>query len=190
MAELAVSFKTRQEFYLWCEEQEDRFELVDGFPVPMHGQQSGASNFHDIVVTNALASLHSQLRGSPCRATTADTAVPITHNRCRRADMLVTCEPPKDKTYETGEPRLVMEVLSPSNRGAAWKRKLNDYRNLVPTLTYLVLVDPLRVWVSVETRSEVGWTESTHEDITETLAFPELGCELRLTDLYERLFSA
>src|SRR5690348_12021605 len=62
---------TAAEFLAWDLGQPGRHELVDGVPSAM----TGARQRHDRVVVNLLAALHRQLRGGPCRAFTADTAV-------------------------------------------------------------------------------------------------------------------
>ena len=46
------------EFLLWCLDQEDRYELVNGVPVKM---MAGASRAHDRVAVNLIASLLGQL---------------------------------------------------------------------------------------------------------------------------------
>lgn len=58
---------TADEFYAWGERQEERYELVDGFPVPQHGM-AGASRRHDCITFNVLGELRNRLRGHPCQA--------------------------------------------------------------------------------------------------------------------------
>ena len=51
------------EFLLWCLDQEDRYELVNGVPVKMIDARLmvGASRAHDRIVVNLIASLLGQL---------------------------------------------------------------------------------------------------------------------------------
>jgi hypothetical protein len=49
MAETALKPMTPEEFFRWQLEQEERYELVDGFPVRM---ETGASERHDRIVVN------------------------------------------------------------------------------------------------------------------------------------------
>ena len=72
---------------------DEKYELVDGYPVPRCPDiemMTGASRRHDQIVFNILGELGNQLRGSPCRGFTADTAVRTTEGR-RRPDAGVEC---------------------------------------------------------------------------------------------------
>ncbi len=69
MPTTATQLMTIDEFFVWQQGHEDRYELVEGVPVKL---MTGASEVHDVVVTNVLAALHGQLRGKPCRSHTAD----------------------------------------------------------------------------------------------------------------------
>lgn len=72
MSGTATILMTVEEFFVWQQRQEDRYELVEGAPVKL---MTGASEAHDVIVTNLLSGMHRQLRGAPCRAATADLAV-------------------------------------------------------------------------------------------------------------------
>jgi Uma2 family endonuclease len=127
MSNTAQKPMTDEEFFVWCERQEDRYELVDGLPVKM---MTGASNYHDAIVINIIRELSIQLRGKPCRPMTADTAARTRIRNFRRPDVTVMCGPLRPRNYEAADPRLFVEVLSPSNEGVAWQRKLDEYRKL------------------------------------------------------------
>ena len=171
-----------EEFFEWQIDQEARFELVDGIPVEM---MSGAGGAHDQIVVNIISSLHGQLRGKPCQPRTADTAVRTAIRSLRRADVLVTCEPPRPDRYEALEPRLVVEVLSPSNAGVRWQRKLEEYRRH-KQLQYILLVDTKVVAATLFTRTGTGWEETEADTFADVLALPDLECTLRVEDIYER----
>ena len=125
MASAALKLMTPEEFLLWDLTQEDKHEFVDGCPIKM---MTGASGVHDVVVVNLIVLLATQLKGSPCRPTTDDIALRTKIRSFRRPDVTVTCDPPKGDVYEALEPRMVVEVLSPSNVGINWDRKMREYR--------------------------------------------------------------
>ena len=75
MASAAVKLMTADEFLLWQQDKEVRYELVDGVPIEM---MTGASDVHDRVVINLIVLLGHQLRGTRCRPTTADVALRTT----------------------------------------------------------------------------------------------------------------
>ena len=93
MAETRQKEMTAGEFYRWCLDQEERFELVDGFPVPLRAM-SGASTTHDQIVVNVIAALKQMLRGTGCRPTTADVALRTGIKRSRRPYVMIECAHP------------------------------------------------------------------------------------------------
>lgn len=183
MAERAEKAMTIDEFHLWQQGQEERYELVDGFPLQM---MTGATNYHDAVLVNIVASLHGQLRGSRCRATTPDTAVRTRIRTLRRPDVTVTCDDPRPESCEAANPRLVVEVLSPSNAGRAWQRKLDEYFRH-ERLAYVLLVDSGAVGATLYTRTGETWEPADFESLDDVIGLPEIGCKLALRDVYEGL---
>ncbi len=114
MADPARRRMTPEEFFAWQLHQDERYELVDGIPVLRHRMMTGSSAQHDQATVNIIASLHMQLRGSGCRPTTADIAIRTGIRGLRRPDVTVECAELVRDTYEAREPRLVVEVASPS----------------------------------------------------------------------------
>ena len=185
MAGTAHKLMTPEEFFVWQLGQEDRFELVEGVPVKM---MAGASEMHDQIVINIIATLHTQLRGTRCRPATADLALRTRINSRRRGDVVVTCgEPPKPDVYEALEPKLVAEVLSPSNAGIGWQRKLEEYRRL-QGLQYILLVESRFVGATLYTRDATGhWQTADYDALDGLLELPDIGCRLAMKDIYEGL---
>ncbi|MBV9078304.1 MAG: Uma2 family endonuclease [Methylobacteriaceae bacterium] len=173
-----------EEFYVWGETQEDRYELVDGYPVPLHGM-AGASRRHDGIVFNILVALGVRLRGRPCQGFTADTAVRTSAGRRRRPDAGVDCGERRDDAHEASEPRVVVEVLSPSTKAIDLLVKLDEYR-AVPSLQEIVIVDPdapqARLWFR-----EAGgaWEARLVEELEASIELPSLGLALPLREIYE-----
>lgn len=175
---------TCEEFFVWQEQQEERYELVDGVPVPMHGM-TGASNFHDAIVINAITAFRNRLRGTRCRPATADTAFRVSIKGLRRPDMTIDCAPPDPKSYESREPRLVLEVLSPSTRTRDQLRKLEEYKRH-PTLRHVLLVEPDRPEGTLYSRLEGGeWAPEDLRGPDAVLALDALGLSVPLGELYE-----
>lgn len=183
MAEHAIKPMTPEEFLAWQKGRDERYELVEGIPVKM---MSGASNFHDVIVVNIVASLHAQLRGKPCRVASADSAVKTRINSFRRPDAAVTCDPPRPGSYEAEAPRLVVEVLSDSNTGVLWQRKLEEYRRR-EGLAYILLVDSELVSATLFSREGTSWKATDFDRLADAIDLPEIGCTLSMAEMYERL---
>ncbi len=179
----ATKLMTVEEFFVWQQGKEDRYELVEGVPVKL---MTDASEVHDVILTNILASLHAQLRGAPCRAATADLAVKTKIRSLRRADVLVTCDndPPRADSYSARNPRLVVEVLSPTKKGAPWQRKLEEYRRLTGT-TYILLVDSEVGQVVFLARTGEQWEHHDFDGREGVIPLTEINCSLAMSDIYE-----
>jgi Uma2 family endonuclease len=183
MAEPQRRLMTPEEFFAWQLDQEDRYELVDGIPVPLRGM-TGASNAHDAVAVNIIISLGNQLRRGPCRVATADTAVRTSIRGIRRPDVTVECAPIDPKSYEAHAPKLVVEVLSPSTRQMDRIRKVEEYKRL-PTLTAIMLVEPGVANVLVLRRDGAEWRDEAYAGTDSVVPLPEIGASLTLRDVYE-----
>src|ERR1700688_4532184 len=109
MAETQMRSMTPEEFYLWQLDQEERYELVEGVPVPLRAM-TGASNVHDVILVNCIIELGNRLRGTPCRAASADPALRPSIRSSRRPDVTVDCAPPEKTAYEARRPTVVVEV--------------------------------------------------------------------------------
>ena len=187
MGKRAERLMDADEFLVWCLDQEDRYELVNGVPVKMtDGPQmmTGASRRHDVVVVNILSALRPQLRGSQCFPSTADIAVRTRIKMIRRPDVTVTCGPPSSDRYEADDPKMVVEVMSPSNKGVGWQRKLEEYRHLTG-LKYILLVETETASATLLSRPQAEWVPSDYDTLADVIELPAIGCRLPMADIYE-----
>jgi Uma2 family endonuclease len=177
---------TADEFLLWNLTQDQRYELVDGRPVPLRAM-SGASAFHDEIVVNIIAALRAKLRGAGCSPRTADTAVRTAIKRVRRPDVTIECSPPQAKTYEARNPVAVFEVMSPGTRGAELLTKHGEYVRH-PTIQMIVSIDPDVVDVLVSTRQTDGlWLDTRLQTPHDSFRLPVSDAILTLAEIYEGL---
>jgi Uma2 family endonuclease len=183
MGERQVRRMTPEEFFEWQKRQDMNYELVDGLPVLPLKAMTGASRLHDRLVVRALASLERQLRGTPCQTATDDIAV-RTPRGVRRPDVMVDCGPFDPKAMEAAEPRLVIEVLSPSTMSYDRFRKVEEYK-AVPAIRAILLVDTEAPRVTVWRRSAEGWGSHEEAGLGAAIELPEIGARLALADLYE-----
>jgi Uma2 family endonuclease len=184
MAEPQPRLMTVEEFYAWQLDQEERYELVDGIPVPLRGM-TGASNAHDAIVVNLIISLGNQLRGGPCRVASADTAVRTAIRRLRRPDVTVECAPVDPASYEARAPKLLVEVLSPSTRRIDQVRKPEEYKRL-PTVAAILFVEPAQPQALLLSRQADGtWLDTPFQGLDAVIPLPEIEASLALRDVYE-----
>ncbi|WP_029556904.1 Uma2 family endonuclease, partial [Xanthobacter sp. 91] len=171
------------EFFAYRGEEGVRYELVDGILVRA---MTGASQRHDLVLVNILATLHAKLRGSPCRASTDDLAVVVPNGNVRRPDVSVSCGKLDDRSQQLADPRMVVEVLSPSTRGIDLVRKLEEYKS-VPGLSYILLVEPDVPHALLWRRGAAGWELEEVQGLDGGFDLPDIEAGLAMAELYDRL---
>ena len=183
MAERAAERMGIEEFMLWAEQREDRYELVDGVPQMM----AGAKRRHDRIVMNLVWMLRTQLTGRTCEPFGADTAVVTPNGNVRLPDAGVDCGEADNDERTARDPVLVVEVLSPSTRDVDQRSKLEEYKAL-PTMQYILLVDPERASATLWSRGAGGvWSDETISGMGATVSLPALDLALPFADLYARV---
>src|SRR6185436_1384401 len=178
------------EDYLVAERQaETKSEYLDGEVFAM----SGASREHNLIAVNVAASVHGQLKRRPYEAYAGGMRVhsPAT-GLYTYPDVTVVCGEPRFEDSELDtllNPTLLIEVLSPSTEAYDRGRKFAQYRTLESFREY-VLVSQDEVRVEIFTRQDDGhWLLSQEAGrLEETVPLASIGCELRLADVYDRVF--
>ena len=178
---------TQDEFLAWQLRQDKLYEFVDGLPLLPLKMMAGATQRHDRVVINAILSLGNQLKGKPCRPMTSDVAVSIPKGNFRRPDITVECgKPASDRAMTAQDPRVAMEVLSPSTLSFDRFRKLEEYKT-VPNLKVVLLVDTELPQVTIHRRQGEHWSSVTLEGLDSVIDLPEIAAAVPLRDLYDGL---
>ena len=148
-------------YWSWREQQELRYEWVNGVVYAM----TGASKRHVNVVRNLAFLFDSAVRSShsQCLVGTNDLALLIQPaNRVYYPDVVVACPGSADQRYET-TPCLVVEVLSPSTQGRDRTVKLADYCTIPELHDYLMVSsDPDDPFVIQHHRAGDIWIHTVH----------------------------
>jgi Uma2 family endonuclease len=182
VGEILQKRMTVEEFFEWQLRQDRNYELVDGVPVMTVKAMTGASDQHDRVTVNAIATLHSALRGKPCRPKTDDTSV-RTFRGTRRPDISIECGKPDPRSMAADEPRVVIEILSPSTMRYDRMEKLVEYQQH-PAIRVILLVDTESPSVTVWRRDGENWRADIVEGLEATIPLPEIDAALPLSELY------
>ncbi len=148
-------------------EIEGRAELEDGVFYMMSGGTAG----HAAIIANITAALHVKLQGSGFRPMSSDMALRTGEETVRMPDVSVYCGMPLSKEQEQakllGDPKVVIEVLSPSTRDLDLRTKAIEYSAL-PGVDAAVFVDPETKRVRLLQRQGTeswsdDWLESGHD---------------------------
>ena len=126
---------TLDEYWAWREQQELRYEYVNGVVYAM----AGASTSHNRVTMNLLGQFWTAAQDSDCFAWNSDQALLIEETQSvYYPDAMVTCPAGDDERFQTA-PCLVVEVLSPSTQRADRTLKLGAYSTIPSLQRYLMI---------------------------------------------------
>jgi Uma2 family endonuclease len=143
----AINFITIEEYLELEQNSEIRHEYVDGEVFAM----AGASEEHNLIVTNLIALLRPHLRGTPCRTFASDMKVKVKVQKADifyYPDVLVTCDPNDNEKYFKTSPKLIVEVLSNSTKTIDKREKRLNYQNIKSLQEYvLIYQDEIKVEV-------------------------------------------
>ena len=173
------------EEYLAFEEASDvRHEYVDGYIYAM----TGGSLRHNYITGNIAERLRRAARGGPCRVFTSDVKVRVGETKFYYPDVVVVCGPVDMDGVFLRNPRLIVEVLSPSTRAVDQREKVAAYRTLDSLAAYVTVEQSQRVveW-HYRDGSAGGWGLGAFAAGTVRtrvpVPCPEVG--LTLDDIYE-----
>jgi Uma2 family endonuclease len=140
-----------EEYLAWEAKQEFRHEYIDGKIIAM----TGGSLPHNDIALNFYRALYPHVRQRGCRVNVSDAKVQARKNsRYFYPDLVVSCAPDDLKSREfIQNPKVIVEVLSPSTANYDRTKKLKYYRQ-IPSLQEYVLVDSEEMVVEVYRRGE------------------------------------
>lgn len=145
---------------------------------------AGGSRDHARVQMNLYRYLGNALRGSGCRPFGSDMAIATADRSMRYPDLTVDCGKYGDAADRLlHDPRVVIEVLSPSTRRSDEGVKLAEYRSL-PGVDTIALIDPDTERCRVLQRTGEGaWSDVTHAGPAD-LALPALGVVMPHAEIF------
>lgn len=178
---------TEEEYLAFERAAEERHEYIDGEIFAM----SGASREHSRVALQLGAELVYALRGRKCEVYNGEVRIYLPKSRryvypdatvvCGRAEF-------KDKEFDNLlNPRVLVEVLSPSTEDYDRDEKFTHYKT-ISSLAHYVLVSQNKPFVEVFSRQEDGsWTCVTCE-AGDKIALPAIECEIEVDQVYANIF--
>jgi Uma2 family endonuclease len=140
---------------------------------------------------NAGFALHAQLRLGPCRTYANDMRVRVSATGLYTyPDVIVVCGERHfldDRRDTLLNPKLIVEVLSPTTEAYDRGRKFEHYKTIESIAEYL-LISSDRVHVDLFRRQPDGdWLLKSAGRVEEVLDLESVGCRLSLADLYEQV---
>jgi Uma2 family endonuclease len=171
------------EEYLRLEEYANvKHELFDGHIYAM----AGGTPEHGSYAANVIALLGSQLRGRPCRIQSSDVRIRVrATGLITYPDVSVVCghaELDPDDRNAVVNPRLIVEVTSPSTDAYDRGEKLDHYRK-IPELREVVFVAHESQRIDVVRREGDAWS-SHSAGAGASIRLSSVDCELSVDEVY------
>jgi Uma2 family endonuclease len=171
---------TVAEFMQFDDGTDTRYELVRGVPAAM----APPSGLH-VEISSRIFRILSRQLAQPCRALSGGgVSLALDDVSYREPDLFVSCEPLPDQIFS--QPRLIVEVLSPSTEKEDRSTKLDFYKSF-PSCEAI-----LHVWQD-RRRAELHLREGASWRVTDTIGagtvdVPSLGVRLDLDEVYPEGF--
>jgi Uma2 family endonuclease len=150
---------------------------------------SGASLRHNAISGNLFNAISAHLHGKPCRAFIADVKIRLQFDRDEifyYPDVMVACGRLSMEDKYLRDPKLVIEVLSPSTEAIDRREKALHYRSIASLEEY-ALVAQRRHEVSVFRRRE-NWEPRVSTAPQAVADFLSIGFSLPLARVYDGVF--
>lgn len=164
---------------------EEKHEYLDGNV----NLRAAVSARHNIILGNTLASLHAQLRKTPCTVYPSDMRLKVSKTGLYTyPDISVVCDEPE---FEDDDillnPVLIVEVLSPSTENYDRGKKFQHYRKLASFREYLLISqDSYRIEHYVY-QNKNEWVLSDIVGVDSVVELTSINCRLALADVYEKV---
>ena len=148
---------------------------------------TGASEQHNLITANVLASLHGQLRRKPCRVYPSDMRLRVQQTGLNTyPDVVVVCGQPQftDDTIDTlTNPTVIVEVLSPSTERYDRGVKFQNYRTIT-TLRDYVLIEQDNHYIEHYMRQDNGqWLLREAIGLEAQVTLSSIDCALTLNSV-------
>ena len=152
---------------------------------------AGAGYVHNLITANLITTLNQQLRSRPCQTLSGDMRIHVpASDLYTYPDASVVCGEPRflgDRTDTLLNPKLIIEVLSPSTERYDRGRKFEHYRSVESVAEYL-LVSSDRINAELFTRQSDGsWNLKTFNQLEDSLDIQSIGVRLTVADLYDKV---
>jgi Uma2 family endonuclease len=187
MVAVAKKQWTVEEYLQFEAESPYKHEFIDGQIIMM----AGASESHNTLVANLIASLHAQLRGTPCRVYPSDLRVRLGDSEeYYYPDVSVVCGTPE--IIRTNQdtllnPIVVIEVLSPSTEKRDRSVKFANYRTIDSLQEYLLVAQDHPLIEHYVRQSSDTWLFADANEMSARLTLTSINAVLTLADVYEKV---
>jgi Uma2 family endonuclease len=178
---------TVKEYLAFEREAETKHEFFDGRIYAM----SGASLPHIRIVRNLMRALDNVLQGTNCEPLANDMRVRTADNFYTYPDVVVVCGKPEleDDAHDTLlNPRILIEVLSPSTENYDRVRKFDKYRTITTVSDYVMVAqDRPQVIQAMRQTDNTDWLTSWRNGLDDVLNLKFIARQIPLREIYRQI---
>ena len=176
-----LPYMTEEEYLAFEENSPTRHEYVNGYVHAM----SGASTAHNRIVNRLHTALANRLGSGPCEAFMHNQKLKVdvaSDKSYYFPDIMVSCDSAGWKDKWLLNPRLIVEVLSPSTQHIDRREKATAYRK-IPGMEEYVIAAQSSAQLTIFRRSE-GWVAEIVSGAEAAAEFHSLGVSIPLAEIY------
>ena len=176
------------EEYLALEETADyKSEYIDGEIIPM----AGGSTNHNQIAGNFYAELNFAFKRLDYRVFMSDVRLWIPQRRIYTyPDVMVVAGEPEyydDRTDTITNPRVIIEVLSPSTKRYDSNKKFEAYRT-IPTFEEYLLIDQTRIYIEHFSQTDnKQWLFRDYHPSVQEITLASVSFQISLADIYNKI---
>jgi Uma2 family endonuclease len=166
---------TLADFLTWEEHQTERHEFFRGETFALVGGTARQNR----VILNLASRIGDQLDGTACQVFAENMRMQIPDG-VLYPDVVVSCgKAEAGDEHTVSDPKLIIEVLSPSTRGYDQRDKFILYRTL-PSLREYALIEPAKRQVEVFTWIDGGTWTLTDQTAADVITLASIDCTLAM----------
>jgi len=152
---------------------------------------AGASERHNMIVTNISREISLQFKGRPCKNYSNDLRVRISSTGLYTyPDVVAICGEAQfeDEHQDTLlNPTVIVEVLSPSTEAYDRGEKSWHYRQIASLAEYLLVAQDRRHIEHYVRQADGQWLLSETGNLQDTIHLPSINCDLALAEVYDKV---
>jgi Uma2 family endonuclease len=183
-----VHYYTPEEYLAFERAAKTKHEYLDGQIYAM----AGGSPLHNQICFNLSGEIHPQIKGTECIGYTSDQKIrtdPM--DLFSYPDLTIVCGKPifHDKHKDVIlNPKVIIEVLSPSTEDHDRSQKLTRYQNIKSLSDYILITqDRPCVEHFVRQKGKRQWLYTIETEMEAEIFIASINCKLKLADIYNRL---
>jgi Uma2 family endonuclease len=186
---------TLKEYFEFEEQSVGRHEYHDGYLFALSDAlaMAGGSFEHSQIIANVIGELGNALKGKPCRVLDGNMLTRIgKRSQYVYPDVTVVCGPPEfdpDSPPRMAllNPRVIVEVLSPSTEQYDRTAKFDLYREIESLEQYVIIAQDVPSVQTFQRRSDGTWVFDSCAKLDGRLRISALGIEVPMAEIYAHL---